>query len=103
MSSFPDVATNRRHEIKHAALRGRSRRVGRVGRPHGPARWPQAEVTVPSSATTRQQVERMLDEIHRHYKQQITLSILAKVLGRQSAEVGRLFRDEIGVTVHEYV
>ena len=58
---------------------------------------------MPSSATTRQHVERMLDEIHRHYNRRITLSILAKVMQRQSAYVGRLFREEIGITVHEYV
>jgi AraC-like DNA-binding protein len=45
----------------------------------------------------------MLDEIHRHYNQHITVSMLAKVVRRKSTYVGRLFRDEIGVTVHEYV
>jgi AraC-like DNA-binding protein len=57
---------------------------------------------VPSSAT-HQHVQRMLDEIHQHYNHHINLSVLAKVLRRQSAYVGRLFRDEIGLTVHEYV
>jgi AraC-like DNA-binding protein len=45
----------------------------------------------------------MLDEIHQHYNQHITLSVLAKALRRQSAYAGRLFRAEIGLTVHEYV
>jgi PAS domain S-box-containing protein len=45
----------------------------------------------------------MLDEIHRTYTQKITLCTLARTLGRQSAYLGQLFRDEIGVTVHEYV
>jgi two-component system response regulator YesN len=58
---------------------------------------------VPSSAIRRQHVERMLDVIHRHYNQHITLSVLAKILRRQPAYVGRVFRDEIGVTVHEYI
>jgi AraC-like DNA-binding protein len=45
----------------------------------------------------------MLDEIHQRYNQRLTLGALAKVLRRQSAYLGRLFREEIGVTVHEYV
>src|SRR5262245_31506336 len=45
----------------------------------------------------------MLDEIHQHYNQRLTLAGLAKVLSRQSAYLGRLFRDEIGITVHQYV
>src|SRR3954467_5659466 len=45
----------------------------------------------------------MLDEIHQHYAQRLTLSMLARKLERQSAYLGKLFRDEIGVTVHEYV
>ena len=58
---------------------------------------------MPSSATTRQDVERMLDEIRRRYNQHITLPVLAEILRKQPAHVGRLFRDEIGLTVHEYV
>jgi PAS domain S-box-containing protein len=45
----------------------------------------------------------MLDHIRAHYTQRLTLATLAKTLGRQSAYLGRLFRDEVGVTVHEYV
>jgi AraC-like DNA-binding protein len=45
----------------------------------------------------------MLDQIHRNYTQRLTLATVARTLGRQSAYLGRLFRDEIGVTVHEYV
>lgn len=57
---------------------------------------------MPSSAT-HEHVQRMLDEIHQQYNHHITLSVLAKALRRQSAYLGRLFRDEIGLTVHEYV
>jgi len=45
----------------------------------------------------------MLSHIHQNYTQRLTLGTLARTLGRQSAYLGRLFRDEIGVTVHEYV
>jgi AraC-like DNA-binding protein len=45
----------------------------------------------------------MLDQIQQNYTQRVTLGTLATTLGRQSAYLGRLFRDEIGVTVHEYV
>src|SRR3979411_1983344 len=45
----------------------------------------------------------MLGQIQRSYTQRVTLGALATTLGRQSAYLGRLFRDEIGVTVHEYV
>jgi two-component system response regulator YesN len=56
-----------------------------------------------SSTTTHEHVQRMLAHIHRDYAQRLTLATLAEKLGRQSAYLGRLFRDEIGVTVHEYV
>jgi PAS domain S-box-containing protein len=58
---------------------------------------------VPGSATTHEHVQRMLEQIHGNYKQRLTLGILARTLGRQSAYLGRLFRQEIGVTVHEYI
>jgi PAS domain S-box-containing protein len=58
---------------------------------------------VSSSAATHEHVQRMLNHIQRNYTQRLTLGALAKTLGRQSAYLGRLFRDEIGVTVHEYV
>jgi PAS domain S-box-containing protein len=45
----------------------------------------------------------MLDQIHQNYTQRLTLGTLARTLERQSAYLGRLFREEIGVTVHEYV
>jgi AraC-like DNA-binding protein len=45
----------------------------------------------------------MLNHIRMNYTQRLTLDTLAKALGRQSAYLGRLFRDEIGITVHEYV
>lgn len=55
------------------------------------------------STTTHEHVRRMLDEIHQRYNQRLTLACLASALGRQSAYLGRLFREEIGVTVHEYI
>src|SRR5260221_6493444 len=58
---------------------------------------------MPSSAATHEHVQRMLDQIQRHYTQRLTLGTLARAIGRQSSYLGRLFRDEIGVTVHEYV
>jgi PAS domain S-box-containing protein len=58
---------------------------------------------VPGSAITHEHVGRMLDEIHEHYAQRLTLATLANTLERQSSYLGRLFRDEVGVTVHEYV
>jgi PAS domain S-box-containing protein len=45
----------------------------------------------------------MLEQIHQHYNDRLTLAGLAKSLRRQSAYLGRLFRDEVGLTVHEYV
>jgi AraC-like DNA-binding protein len=58
---------------------------------------------VPRSGATHQHVERMLNHIKHHYTQRLTLGTLAQTLGRQAAYLGRLFRDEIGVTVREYV
>ena len=58
---------------------------------------------MPPSPTTHEHVRRMLDEIHQRYNQRLTLTGLATMLRRQSAYLGRLFHDEIGVTVHEYV
>jgi AraC-like DNA-binding protein len=45
----------------------------------------------------------MLDQIHQNYPQRLTLTTLARRLERQSAYLGKLFRDEIGVTVHGYI
>ncbi len=58
---------------------------------------------MPSSATTHDHVQRMLAEIRQNYSQRLTLATLARLLRRQSPDLGRLFRDEIGITVHEYV
>jgi PAS domain S-box-containing protein len=56
-----------------------------------------------SSTTTHDHVQRMLDQIHQNYRQRLTLGTLAKTLERQSAYLGRLFHDAMGVTVHEYI
>ena len=56
-----------------------------------------------SSATTHDHVQRMLDQIHQHYTRRLTLGTLAKTLERQSAYLGRLFREAMGMTVHEYI
>jgi PAS domain S-box-containing protein len=56
-----------------------------------------------SSTTAHDHVQRMLDQIHQNYTQRLTLDTLAKTLERQSAYLGRLFRDAMGVTVHEYI
>jgi AraC-like DNA-binding protein len=48
-------------------------------------------------------VQRMLDEIHEHYADRLNLGTLARTLGRQAAYLGRLFRQEVGATVHDYV
>jgi PAS domain S-box-containing protein len=45
----------------------------------------------------------MLKQIQQNYTQRLTLGTLGRTLGRQSAYLGRLFRDEVGITVHEYV
>jgi AraC-like DNA-binding protein len=45
----------------------------------------------------------MLTLIHEKYSQRLTLGTLASSLERQSVYLGKLFRDEIGVTVHEYI
>ncbi|HZD84859.1 MAG TPA: helix-turn-helix domain-containing protein [Gemmatimonadaceae bacterium] len=58
---------------------------------------------MPASSTTHEHVQRMLDEIQRNYNRRLTLGTLARTLRRQSAYLGRLFREEIGVTVHEYI
>jgi two-component system, response regulator YesN len=55
------------------------------------------------ATTTHEQVQRMLQQIQRHYNQRLTLDTLAQSLGGQSANLGRLFRKEVGVTVHEYI
>ena len=56
-----------------------------------------------ASATTLEHVRRMLEEIQCNYTQRVTLGTLARVLGRQPAHLGRLFRGEVGMTVHDYV
>jgi two-component system, response regulator YesN len=55
------------------------------------------------ATTPHEHVQRMLQQIQRHYNQRLTLDMLATGLGSQSAYLGRAFRKEIGVTVHEYI
>jgi AraC-like DNA-binding protein len=57
---------------------------------------------VPASAT-HAHVQRMLEEIHARYADRLNLVTLARMLGRQAAYLGRLFRKEVGVTVHDYI
>jgi AraC-like DNA-binding protein len=45
----------------------------------------------------------MIDVLDKGYAGRLSLGTLAHALGRQSAYLGRLFREEMGVTVHEYV
>jgi YesN/AraC family two-component response regulator len=45
----------------------------------------------------------MLRHIDANYTQHLTLATLATTLRRQAAYLGRLFRDEVGLTVHEYL
>jgi AraC-like DNA-binding protein len=45
----------------------------------------------------------MLEQIQGNYTQRLTLGTLARDLGRQPAYLGRLFREEVGFTVHEYI
>src|SRR5262245_39305266 len=61
------------------------------------------EVSVSASAAAHDHVERMLEEIHKHYTDRLSLATLARTLGRQGAYLGRLFREHVGVTVHDYV
>src|ERR1700704_1436814 len=53
--------------------------------------------------TMDQDVQRMLCDIRHHYNQRLTLATLARTLRRPSTYLGRLFRKEVGMTVHEYV
>src|SRR5215470_10832254 len=56
-----------------------------------------------SSAIAHDHVQRMLDQIHQNYTSRLTLGTLAKTLERQSAYLGRLFREAMGLSVHEYI
>jgi two-component system response regulator YesN len=58
---------------------------------------------MPGSAATHEYVKRMLEEIQRNYTHRLTLGIVARTLGRHSAYLGRLFRAETGMSLHEYV
>jgi PAS domain S-box-containing protein len=58
---------------------------------------------VPASATVDQDLQRMLSHIHDHYNQRLTLAALARTLRRRSTYLGRLFRKQVGMTVHGYV
>src|SRR3979411_3085540 len=51
----------------------------------------------------RVQVQRMLDLIHDHYSERLTLEVLERALGQPSAYFSRLFRDETGVSIHDHV
>jgi len=53
--------------------------------------------------TPHDHVQRMIDQIQRDYTAPLTLNTFARTLGRQAAYLGRVFRDEVGVTVHDYL
>lgn len=48
-------------------------------------------------------VRRMLDVIERDYANIVTLRTLSSTVGRQPAYLGRLFRQEVGSTAHDYL
>jgi len=48
-------------------------------------------------------VRRMLDAIDRQYCEAMTLRTVSAQVGRQPAHLGRLFRQEVGVTFREYL
>jgi two-component system response regulator YesN len=48
-------------------------------------------------------VRRILDVIEQSYAERITLNSLGKIMGRQSAYLGHLFRKEVGMTVRQRV
>ena len=48
-------------------------------------------------------VRRMLDVIEESYADRITLVTLAKLIDRQSAYLGHLFRKEVGMTVRQWL
>jgi AraC-like DNA-binding protein len=47
--------------------------------------------------------QRMLDVIQRSFADRVTLDTLAVTIDRQAAHLGRLFRQEVGMTVREFV
>ena len=48
-------------------------------------------------------VRRMLDAIDGQYSEAMTLRTVSAQVGRQPAHLGRLFRQEVGVTFREYL
>ena len=54
-------------------------------------------------SVTQLHVRQMLDTIEKSYTERITLDTLARMLNRQSAYLGHLFRKEVGMTVHQWV
>src|SRR5882672_10877759 len=53
--------------------------------------------------TVTTHVRRMLDVIEESYADRITLVTLAKMIDRQSAYLGHLFRKEVGMTVRQWL
>lgn len=48
-------------------------------------------------------VHRMIDLIEESYAEPVTLHVLAAALGRQASYLGALFRQETGVSMHEWL
>jgi AraC-like DNA-binding protein len=48
-------------------------------------------------------VRRILDVIEQSYAERITLNSIGKIIDRQSAYLGHLFRKEVGMTVRQSV
>src|SRR5258705_8376386 len=57
----------------------------------------------PGGFTVTTHVRRILDVIEESYAERITLNSLGKMIDRQSAYLGHLFRKEVGMTVRQWV
>ena len=58
---------------------------------------------MPTQLAAMTLVQRMLDAISRQYSEAMTLRTVSAHVGRQPAYLGRLFRQEVGVTFREYL
>lgn len=63
--------------------------------------WLSKSTTLTLVAST--QARRLSAYINTHLKDRLTLSVLSRVSGWSSASLDRVFRDQVGVSIHEYI
>ncbi|MDR3475343.1 MAG: AraC family transcriptional regulator [Devosia sp.] len=77
--------------------------LGRLAEDRSAMPLASAAPPVPTASTDRPRIDRVLDHIHTHYDQALTVAALADVAALSASGLQRLFRRHTGTTLSAYV